>query len=232
MSRITASKLTKPSTPTSTLEELRLEELRRVGKKVYASQEQAREFMLGRGVPKRYMDASITEFSKHQLPYSYGDIMEKSFFVYGPVGCGKTHLLCALLRETSYGTSSRFLTSEELLSTIKDSYGKPFMPRWMQEEEDTRNDNIVTTLCDVDVLAIDDLGLERMTDWSMSMMRLIINSRYNDMRRTYISSNMNLDTMAECFDQRIASRIYQMCEVIHMSAKEDKRTSKRKRKGC
>ena len=71
-----------------------------------------------------------------------------------------------------------------------------------------------------------------MTDWSMSMMRLIINSRYNDMRRTYISSNMNLDTMAECFDQRIASRIYQMCEVIHMSAKEDKRTSKRKRKGC
>lgn len=228
MSLITASKSTRYPTPISTLEEA---EGCRVGNKVYTSQEQARKFVLSRGVPRRYMDANITEFSKDQLPYSYTDLLEKSFFVYGPVGCGKTHLLCALLRETSYGTSSRFLTSEELLSTIKDSYGKPFTPRWMQEEEDARNDNIVTTLCDVDVLAIDDLGLERITDWSMSMMRLIINSRYNDMRRTYISSNMSLDTMAECFDQRIASRIYQMCEVIHMSAKEDKRTSRRKRKG-
>jgi len=229
MSQTTASKTT--SVPVfQLLKELGMEECI-VGKKIYATQDQARAFLLSRGVPRRYVDARITEFSAEQFPFSNGDLEEKSFYVYGPVGCGKTHLLCSLLRETSYGTSSRFLTSEELLSSIKDSYGKPFVPRWMQEEDEARIDNIVTKLCDVDVLAIDDLGLERVTEWSMSMMRLIINSRYNDMRRTYISSNMDLDSMAKCFDQRIASRIYQMCEVVHMSSKEDKRTSKRKRKG-
>lgn len=197
----------------------------RVGKKLYATQAQAREFMLSRGVPRRYMDAKLTDFPAFQ--YEYGDLVEKSFYVYGPVGCGKTHLLCALLRETSYGTSSRFLTSEELLSMIKDSYNQPFTPRWVAEDGEARADNLVTQLCDLDILAIDDLGLERITDWSMSMMRLIINTRYNDMRRTYISSNMNLDTMAECFDHRTASRIYQMCEVIQLTSKGDKRIGKK-----
>lgn len=201
----------------------------RVGKKLYTTQAQAREFMLGRGVPRRYMDAKLTDFPAFPQ-HEYGDLVEKSFYVYGSVGCGKTHLLCALLRETSYGTSSRFVTSEDLLSMIKDSYNQPFTPRWIQGEDDdgeARRDNIITHLCDVDILAIDDLGLERITEWSMSMMRLIINTRYNDMRRTYISSNMSLDMMADEFDHRIASRIYQMCEVIQLSAKGDKRVGKK-----
>jgi len=201
----------------------------RVGKKVFPTHEQARKFMSERGVPRRYLDSKLTDFP--DLHHEYGDLMEKSFFVHGPVGSGKTHLLCALLRETSYGTSSRFLTSEELLYLIKDGYSQPPVPRWQRDEDESRSDNIISYLCDLDILALDDFGMERITEWSMSMISYIINSRYNEMRRTYISSNMDLNGLAECFNQRVASRIYQMCEVICLVG-DDKRTKKGGDVGC
>lgn len=202
----------------SDLEEI---EKRRVGTKLFPTLEGARKFMLERGVPRRYMDARLTEFPDNTINYS--DLPDKSFYVYGPVGCGKTHLLCALLRETSYGTSSRFVTSEELLHMVKDSFDKPVMPpRWRDsgDEEDARNDSIITHLCELDLLAIDDLGSERTTQWSMATVSYIINSRYNDMKRTYISGNMDLNTMAESYDHRIASRLHQMCDVVHLLGRD------------
>lgn len=199
----------------SDLEEI---EKRRVGTKLFPTLEGARKFMLERGVPRRYMDARLTEFPDNTVNYS--DLPDKSFYVYGPVGCGKTHLLCALLRETSYGTSSRFVTSEELLCLIKDSFDRPPAPKWQEDIIEANHDSIITHLCELELLAIDDLGLERTTDWSMSMMRMIINRRYNDMKRTYISGNMDLNTMASEFDHRIASRLYQMCDVVHLLGRD------------
>lgn len=185
----------------------------RVGLKMYSKMEEARKFILSRGVPRRYQDATLADFpTLHKEP----DLIGKSFYIHGPVGCGKTHLLCALLRETSYGVSSRFLSSDELLQLIKDSYGQKMIPSWEREEDEQRIGTILDYLCEIEILALDDLGAERITSWSTSTISHIINRRYNDMKSTYISSNLNLNELSEQFDARISSRLSQMCICIHL----------------
>lgn len=182
----------------------------------------AHEFLRDRGVPGRYLMARLDQFQASITP-SAEQLREGSFFITGPTGCGKTHFACALLRETSFGISSRFMSSEELLIMLKDSYNRPSpakLYRHEEEEEESEQDSVITRLCEIGILAIDDFGMERITDWSLSVIRHIINSRYNELRRTYITSNLTLQEIAKDYDQRIASRLGQMCHIVTMKGKD------------
>jgi len=190
----------------------------RVGLKVYARVEEARKFVRSRGVPRRYQDATLKDFPEKQLYHE--DLSGKSFYIHGPVGCGKTHLLCALLREASYGVSSRFISSDELLQLIKDSFNQRSVPSWEREEEEAHSGVILDYLCEIEILALDDLGAERITKWSAATIGYIINRRYNDMKPTYISSNLDLNELSEQFDARISSRLSQMCICIHLDGSD------------
>jgi len=78
-----------------------------------------------------------------------------------------------------------------------------------------------------DVLFLDDLGAEKMTDFVRQSLYAIINYREQHELPTIITSNYNLSNISGKIDDRIASRIAGMCEVIEIKG-NDRRLSGKK----
>jgi DNA replication protein DnaC len=50
--------------------------------------------------------------------------------------------------------------------------------------------SILQDVIQADVLVLDDLGAEKSSEWTLSMLYHVINERYNDCRTTIITSNL------------------------------------------
>lgn len=168
------------------------------------------------GVPKRYLYANMTDFEQ--------DYDGESMFITGPRGTGKTHLLVALLRKymplyfktnDTIEYQPKFITVPELMLKFKSTFN-----RKDDSEQEVLNNHSKATM-----LFLDDLGVEKVSDWSIQMLYLLIDRRYRDMKRTFISSNLSLNDIAEKLDDRIASRIVGMCNILKLTGK-DRRLSK------
>lgn len=168
-------------------------------------------------IPRRYLAADLLT----DVPYlEFGQ--ESSYYIHGPSGVGKTHTLCAMVRERALSRFDRrdcfFISIDDLLAEIKSRYERPRRVD-SEDEDEARADAFTTHLKEVDILALDDLGAERATEWVIGELYSIINSRYSEMRITYISSNLDLKQLSDMGYQRIASRIGHMCEVVKISGR-------------
>lgn len=164
------------------------------------------------GIPIRYKLSDLVEdFPK----LSNNFFPDRSYYIVGPTGSGKTHCLCAMLKERILSRFDKknclFLPVEDLLDDLRSCYS---------DKNDSREDVLITRLKEIDILGLDDLGSERMTDWVFSKMYQIINNRYNNMKLIYITSNLDLSELSSKFDERIASRLFQMCETIRLEGKD------------
>lgn len=106
------------------------------------------------------------------------------FVLMGSVGTGKSHLLAATLRVLTLqrAVDCRYVEFFHLLSELKEGYssGKSEM-------------EVIAPLCEVDVLAIDELGKGRGTEWEMYILDEIISRRYNADRSTLFATNYTND---------------------------------------
>jgi DNA replication protein DnaC/primosomal protein DnaI len=171
------------------------------------------------GIPKRYIGADMLR-DLPDLSFTEGS----SYYLHGPSGSGKTHALCAMVRERALSRFDRreclFTTVDEMLSEIRAGYDRPPKRTTYSEDEESQVDCYVTRLKEVEVLALDDLGAERSTEWALGELYSVVNHRYNELKLTYISSNLDLGELSTSFHQRIASRIAGMCEVVHLIGKD------------
>ena len=72
-----------------------------------------------------------------------------------------------------------------------------------------------------ELLVLDDLGAERLTDWVEETMHLIVNTRYNEKRPTVFTTNYedvsdveDLDSLLVRVGHRLHSRLREMCEFL------------------
>jgi len=114
----------------------------------------------------------VHEFGKNQ--------QTKGLVLTGEVGRGKTHLLIGICKTLifEYGIPTRFVEFSRLLSLLKESYSKGLS-----------DSKIITELVNIDVLAIDELGKGRLTEWEMTIIDEIISRRYNAMKTLIGTSN-------------------------------------------
>lgn len=140
---------------------------------------------------------------------------KKGLYIHGDVGTGKTFMAYGVAhRAQQKGMIARVYNFSELLRVIRESYGKHY-----QEY----HDNPVYDIQDFDgLLIIDDLGAEKVSDWSQEMLYGIINRRYEEKLITIITSNLNIADLAERVGERIVSRIVEMCSIVEIKG-EDKR---------
>jgi DNA replication protein DnaC len=149
------------------------------------------------------------------------DPHDRGWFLYGDAGHGKTHQASALLLhllEKDPGFQRRgfrWVNVPEMLFELRSSYGND--PRYERE--------LISSCSTVGWLCLDDLGAEKISDWTLSTLYLIINKRYERELTTVITSNLSLDEMIERFgDDRLVSRIRGMCLPVQiLSAGGDKR---------
>jgi DNA replication protein DnaC len=141
-------------------------------------------------IPGRYWAATLASFDKKNAPQAEAraNAYASSFKVgephrglvfHGPVGRGKTHLMVALLRELilRYGVTARFVEFSHLLSDIKFSFDRGGTA------------DIVEPLATVDILAIDELGKGRNTEFEGTVIDEIVTRRYNAGRTILGTSN-------------------------------------------
>ena len=164
-------------------------------------------------IPERYQGVSYDD-----VPNNIRDAFEagKGIYLWGGIGTGKTHIAYALQRHSQLPTSKRRAISinvVEILKEIRDDIRR-------RPEEKERP---LQTLMDYDgILILDDIGVEKASEFVRETLYLLINQRYNDMLPTIFTSNCSLDELSNRLEDRIPSRIKGMCEIIELKG-EDRR---------
>lgn len=125
----------------------------------------------------------------------------------GTKGTGKTRMVSILANELiRKGIDVKFATSGRILDEIKKT--------WESSYEYTES-KLMYDLTTVDILIIDDFGVEKAKDWRNEKFYNIINERYMSKRTTIFTSNYSLEDLERNgYDSRIISRIKEVCYMI------------------
>jgi DNA replication protein DnaC len=141
-------------------------------------------------------------------------VVEKGLMFIGPPGIGKTHIAVAVLRDVVRRTGARglYYDTRALLRDIRSTYN----PITHTAEMD-----VIRPVMEAELLVLDDLGAERLTDWVEETMSLIVNTRYNERRPTIFTSNYEdvpdegeLNSLLVRVGFRLHSRLREMCEFL------------------
>lgn len=150
------------------------------------------------GVSQREHMATILNFCK-----DYAKNFTKkaqSLVMYGGTGLGKTHLSLAIANvviERGYGVY--YGSIQSIMEALeKEHFGRK------QITDESEKESVVNA----DLLIIDDLGVEFVTQFTTAALHDIINTRILKGLPTIISTNLEMDEIYEKYTQRIASRLF------------------------
>jgi DNA replication protein DnaC len=135
-----------------------------------------------------------------------------SCFISAPTGFGKTLYSCWLLLREQRNLflkaeikECEFISISMLFQKIESTFNNPELKEW----------DIINHYSNIHLLVLDDLGTRKASDWFMDTLYMIINNRYEGLKKTIITSNFTLEELSKNFgDDRITSRIERMGKVI------------------
>ena len=143
--------------------------------------------------PKKRMESVLNYCKAYAADFSR---RSPSLLLYGKTGLGKTHLSLAIAGnavEEGYGVI--YSSAQNLFNKLeKDKFGKA-------------DANTEEAILDCDLLIIDDLGAEFTTQFTVSALYNIVNSRELESKPTIISTNLMPEQLTKSYGERIASRI-------------------------
>ena len=143
--------------------------------------------------PRRRMESVLNYCKTYATDFSR---RSPSLLLYGKTGLGKTHLSLAVAGkavESGYGV---------IYTSAQNLFNK------LEKEKFGRSDgNTEETILDCDLLIIDDLGAEFTTQFTVSALYNIINSRELEGKPTIISTNLTPEQLTLTYSERITSRI-------------------------
>ena len=106
-------------------------------------------------------------------------------YLHGTFGCGKTYIISALFNEfAKKRISTEIVYLPELLRDLKSDFDS-FADR-------------IDYLENVDLLLIDDIGAEKVTEWSRDeILGTILQHRMNNYKTTFFTSNLTIDELEQ-----------------------------------
>jgi DNA replication protein DnaC len=177
-------------------------------------------------VPPRYAACEFSNFVTYPNPRLLKAVesakrfaekfpaVEKGLLIIGPPGIGKTHLALAALKQVVRTTAAhaRYYDTRSLLIKIRSTYNS--LTR-------TAEMDVIRPVMDAELLVLDDLGAERLTDWVEETMNAIVNTRYNAKLPTIFTSNWedtpgtdDMNSLHVRVGFRLHSRLSEMCEFL------------------
>jgi len=170
-------------------------------------------------LPRRFWKAHLRDLPE-KLRQKIKDLPEdKGLMLFGQPGRGKSHALCALMRDyllKGYWITRK--TYDSLCLEIRDSYNN----RDITEKE------IVKKYQDVDILMIEDIGTSvaignQESEFSLRILLMILDERLERCKPTHFTSNKSPDEIGQSFDERVSSRIHKACEIIPITGKDKRK---------
>lgn len=121
----------------------------------------------------------------------------------GPNGTGKTSLAMLLAKcALEQGHSAAIYSLPRLLAEIRETYDRDGGPSYI---------GMLERLGAVDLLHIDDVGVEKTSEWVLEQLYSIVNARYEDERAITITTNLAPDELEQQIGTRTVSRLVEMC---------------------
>lgn len=109
----------------------------------------------------------------------------QGFYLYGGVGSGKTYLMAAMINDLARQRQRvGFINMVRFLQDLKNSFG-----------DNDRFTHLLDVTKSVDILVIDDIGAEVVTDWSLRILIEILDARMNANATTHFTTNLALDQL-------------------------------------
>ncbi len=190
----------------------------------------------GAGIPSRHARSTFASFRTrknrgakptHDMcknwlkEYRVGE-ENKGLILYGDVGRGKTHLLVAMLQVLifQYGVQVRFVEFSHLLSLLKEGY-----------DAGTGEATTLMPLVRIPVLAIDELGKGRGSEWELGIIDQLVSHRYNALGTILATTNYGpsqptglsqpnlaqpakVQSLGDRVGERVLSRLREMCRFL------------------
>lgn len=161
-------------------------------------------------VPLRYLNKTLESYERDTnerkkvfaAVKEYVETMNDSLangrclIMVGGVGTGKTHLACGLVREVvSSGRAAKFTTVQKLIREVRASWG-------------TKTEQaVIDEFAKLDLLVIDEVGVQAGSENERNILFDIVNSRYEDMRSTVIITNCDIDGIKAYLGERVVDRL-------------------------
>ena len=143
--------------------------------------------------PKEKME-EIFEYCKDYAADFH--LNSESLYLYGATGLGKTHLSLAIANVVvRNGYNVLYGSAQNILSRLE------------KEKFSGNKTDYEQEILDCDLLIIDDLGSEFSTNYTVSAIYNIINTRINLSKPVIISTNLDEAELEKKYTQRITSRI-------------------------
>ncbi len=147
------------------------------------------------------------------IDYSQKADESRNVFISGKVGVGKTHLAVSLAKRIIRDSLKRvlFIAGVDLLYQIKETF---------DPDCEIATAEITDKHSRVPYLIIDDLGVEKATEWVREVFYLIVNRRYNRCLPTIITTNFSYRDLALKLGDRLISRLLHDALIIKLDGKD------------
>lgn len=132
----------------------------------------------------------------------YADTERNSLLIVGGYGSGKTHLAASIANKLmDNGIPVLFDTFSGHLNKLKTEFngGKSIYLEQMQN---------------VDMLILDDVGKEKHSEWSQSIMFDVINYRYEHLYPIVMTTNLSNTELSEHLGSAVWSRLCEICNGV------------------
>lgn len=185
------------------------------------------------GVSERHFDKTFDsyiadtkekQYALESMRYFADKVLEgvcKNMILCGSVGTGKTHLCQATIRyllEHNRELPVKMTTITRLIRYYRSSW---------QKENDYTEQDVINELSQLDLLIIDEMGVQNGTDNELNIIFEIINNRYENKLPTVIISNLEKGELVELLGTRIIDRLKEDgCRVLGMKWDSHRETNK------
>lgn len=161
--------------------------------------------------PPRYADAHVTnEQAMEWVERVCADPESRGLLIAGPTGVGKTFLLWGLVHELAshQGPRVEVVKLVRLLTKLR--------PGGSDEP-----DEVIRRLCQVPILAIDDIGAQKSSEWVNERLYEIIDTRYDNCKP--IIATTNRKNLELSLDDRLVSRLMECCDQLLLTGADRRR---------
>ena len=126
--------------------------------------------------------------------------------LYGEPGNGKTHAVSCIANYLMLrGIPTICVSINKMLERIKKTYSS-----YGKEGEET----VLKSLSNADLLIIDDLGTEQISEWSQAKIYNIIDARYRNELPIIVTTNIKVTDLEEMYHKRTYDRLMEMCTPV------------------